>query len=138
MFHGPFFCVPLFMDPGEQPSTGAAQRRKQRRLRSWCRHEQQSIAAVLATSQHHSAQRGPKKARAEEEEESDPPQPVLFSLYEGEPGGARPASVAEPPGHTVEHIADFVCCAPMVQILDAPVGFGGTASPGRYINSGQT
>ena len=29
--------------------TGAAQRRKQRRLRSWWRHEQQSIAAALAT-----------------------------------------------------------------------------------------
>ena len=32
----------------------AAQRRKQRRLRSWWRHEQQSIAAVLATVSHHS------------------------------------------------------------------------------------
>ena len=32
----------------------AAQRRKQRRLRSWWRHEQQSIAAVLATVTHHS------------------------------------------------------------------------------------
>ena len=28
---------------------GAAMRRRQRRLRSWWRHEQQSIAAVLAT-----------------------------------------------------------------------------------------
>ena len=47
----------------------AAQRRKLRRLRSWWRHEQQSIAAVLATVSHHSyfkvdtanaAQRGQK------------------------------------------------------------------------------
>ena len=38
------------MDRCEQPVTGAAQRRKQRRLRSWWRHEQQSIAAALATS----------------------------------------------------------------------------------------
>ena len=38
-----------------QPS-GAAQRWRQRRLRSWWRHEQQSIAAALAAATHHSAQ----------------------------------------------------------------------------------
>ena len=49
------FCAsPVTMDLSGQP-TGAAQRRKQRRLRSWWRHEQQSIAAVLATFQHHRA-----------------------------------------------------------------------------------
>ena len=41
-----------------QPVTSAAQRWRQRRLRSWWRHEQQS--------QHHSALRGQKKARAGE------------------------------------------------------------------------
>ena len=40
--------------------------RKQRRLRSWWRHEQQSIAAALATFTHHSEQRQ-KTARAGEE-----------------------------------------------------------------------
>ena len=125
------------MDPCEQPSSGAAQRRKLRRLRSWWRHEQQSIAAALATSLHHSS-RGQRKARAGEEESetkytakfrtTPPPQPVLFSLYDEEPGGRRPASLAEPPGplervqrHTMEHIVDFVCFAPTLQILDAPV-----------------
>ena len=46
-------------------------------------------------------------------------QPVLFSLYEEEPGGRRPASLAEPPRpqervqrHTVEHITDLVRVAP--------------------------
>ena len=59
-----FLCVcSFFMDPSEQPVTGAAQRRKQRRLRSRRRHEQLSIAAALATSLHHSS-RGQKKARA--------------------------------------------------------------------------
>ena len=128
------FACHLSMDPTEQPSTGAAQRRKQRRLRSWWRHEQQSIAAALATSLHHSS-RGQKKARAGEEwhEEYDaprrqkppPPQPVLFSLFEEEPRGGRPASLAEPTGpqervpqRTVEQPAEL---APMVQILDAPV-----------------
>ena len=74
------------MDPSEQPSTGAAQRRKLRRLRSWWRH-----VAVLATSLHHSS-RGQKKARAEEEEselhytakvrKTPLPQLVHFSLHE--------------------------------------------------------
>ena len=84
---------------------------------------------------HHSDLRGQKKARAGEEEsefnntakvrKTPPPQPVLFSLYEEEPGGGRPASLAEPPGpqeriqrRTVEQLAEI---APMVQILDAPV-----------------
>ena len=51
--------------------------------------------------------------------------PVLFSLYDEEPGGRRPTGLVEPPGpqervprHTVEQMADV---APMVQILDAPV-----------------
>ena len=38
--------------------------RRLRRLRSWCRHEQQSIAATLVAATHHSALRGPKLARA--------------------------------------------------------------------------
>ena len=40
-------------------------RRRQRRLRSWWRYEQQSIAPALATCQHHGAQR-PKTATAGE------------------------------------------------------------------------
>ena len=129
-----FFCVCTFsMDPSEQPVTGAAQRRKQRRLRSWWRHDQQSIAPALATSLHHSS-RGQRKARAGEEESetkyrakfrtTPPPQPVLFSLYEQEPGGRRPASLAEPPGpqervqrHTMEQLAEV---APMVPSLAVP------------------
>ena len=54
-----------------------------------------------------------------------PPQPTLFSLYEEEPGGGRPASLVEPLGpqaqvqrHAVEHLADV---APLLQCLDAPV-----------------
>ena len=46
-------------------------------------------------------------------------------MYEEEPGGRRPASLAEPPGsqervqrHTTEQLGELV---PMVQILDAPV-----------------
>ena len=35
-------------------ASGAAWRRRQRRLRSWWRYEQQTVAAVLATVTHHS------------------------------------------------------------------------------------
>ena len=62
---------------------------------------------------------------AEEGRTTPPPQPVLFSLYDEEPSGRRPASLAEPPApqegvprHTMEQSGEL---APMVQILDAPV-----------------
>ena len=45
--------------------TGSARRRRERRLRSMLRHEQQSIRLALATFTHHSAQRQ-KMARAGE------------------------------------------------------------------------
>ena len=56
------FCA---MDPSWQPVTGAAQRRRGRRLRAAWRHEQQSIAQALATFAHHSS-RGQRTARAGE------------------------------------------------------------------------
>ena len=129
------------MDPSWQPVLSAAQRRKQRRLRSWWRHEQQSIAAALATYSHHSALRGQKTARARGGGEVDemkytakfrktPPPQAFFQLYDEEDAvwGLRPACLAEPQGpqagiqrHTMEHIADLV---PMVQILDIPALLG--------------
>ena len=39
---------------GADGGTGSARRRRERQLRSWPRHEQQSIAAVLAAVTHHS------------------------------------------------------------------------------------
>ena len=71
-----------------------------------------------------------KKFRA-----TPPPQPVLFSLYDEEPGGGRPEAFVEPrpqarvQRHTVEHITDLVRVAPMVQILDAPVPQSGDQLP---------
>ena len=59
--------------------------------------------------------------------QTPPPQPVLFKLFDEEPGGGRPKAFVEPrpqervQRHVVEHIADLVRVAPMVQILDAPV-----------------
>ena len=122
-------------DPSWRPLVGGvAQRRRERRLRSWYRHEQQTVRMALAAFSHHSALRRQTKARAGEEghEEHDalrrqkppPPQPELFSLEE-EPGGGLPAPLSDVAGrqevlvrHVVEHMAD-VC--PVVQTLDAPV-----------------
>ena len=52
--------------PRQVDGDGAAKRRRLRRLRSWWRHEQQTVAAVLATFQHHSAPRGPRTVRTGE------------------------------------------------------------------------
>ena len=52
---------------------------------------------------------------------------VIFELFDEDTAGVRPGDLAEPrpqervQRHTMEHIVDFVYCAPMVQILDAPV-----------------
>ena len=117
---------------GRHSGGGAAWRRRQRRLRSWFRHEQQTVAAALATSLHHSS-RGQRKARAGEEEsetkytakvrKTPPPQPVLFKLFDEEPGGGRPEAFAEPRPqervlrHTAEQIGDV---APVVPALGVP------------------
>ena len=116
------------------PATGAARRRRERRLRAYLRYARMSVEMALAECQHHNAQRQ-KKARAREEEREmhhtaafrtivHPPEPELFDLFE-EPGGVRPNLLLEPQGpqervlqHTVEH-AGAIC--PFVQILDAPV-----------------
>ena len=50
-----------------------------------------------------------------------PHQPVLFSLYEEEPDGRRPATPPGPQEWVQRHTLEFVSFASMVQILDAPV-----------------
>ena len=131
----PCFLRHLFTkDPSWQPVLSAAQRRKQRRLRSWWRHEQQSIAAALATYSHHSALRGQKTARAGEEDNemhftatfraNPPPQAAGMDVDELPAAGTRPDRLVgvrpqeRVQRHTVEHIVDS---APVVPSLDAPV-----------------
>ena len=106
-------------DDGE----GAARRRRERRLRSWLRHERQSVAMALSEFKHHSS-RGQRKDRAREEGHRD--------KYEAPrrqkpppPQASRPPCLGEPRGpkarvqkHIMEQLADVV---PMVQILDFPV-----------------
>ena len=99
---------------------GAAWRRRQRRLRSWWRHEQQTVAAVLATVTHHShskvgtandAPRGQKKVTSTRVGPADDGRPTR---------GERPAALLEPwpQGKTERH--DGIAYE-LVQALDAPV-----------------
>ena len=52
---------------------------------------------------------------------------VFFELFDEDTAGLRPGVLADlrpqerVQWHTMEHIVDIVCCAPMVQILGAPV-----------------
>ena len=52
---------------------------------------------------------------------------MIFELFDEDTAGLRPGVLAEPrpqervQRHTMEHIVDYVCCAPLVQTLDAPV-----------------
>ena len=87
--------------PCQVDGDGAAKRRRLRRLRSWWRHEQQTVAAVLATFQHHSAPRGPRSARtgggARDELHGYAPEDVS-------PQGSRPPCLGVPLGGTTSCI----------------------------------
>ena len=125
---------------------GSAWRRRQRRLRSWWRYEQQSVAMALSAAAHHSFDKvaaGEKcyRPRAQKtdtvreaankdlwrQKSKAAGDAVFFELLDEDTAGVRPGVLVEPPPqervqrHTMEHIVDFVCCAPVVQILDAPV-----------------
>ena len=96
-----FLCVAVMDEsscrPRQVDGDGAAKRRRLRRLRSWWRHEQQTVAAVLATYQHHSAPRGPRTARtggrARDELHGYAPE-------DASPQGSRPPCLGVPRGAT--------------------------------------
>ena len=112
------------MDLREEPVSGGAQRRRQRRLRSWLRHERMTVAMALAERTHHSSRGQTTATRAGKEGYEDLhdaprrhkpplPQPELFSLEE-EPGGVRPDQLFAVSGpqarvqqRTVQQIVDF-------------------------------
>ena len=113
---------------------GAARVRRERKLRSFWRHEQMAIQMVLASVQHHSfgkvgtshaALRGQKQGtRTVQGEEHELYHTAKFRTTPL-PAGGLPAPLSEVAGkqvvlvrHVVEHMAD-VC--PAVQTLDAPV-----------------
>ena len=116
-------------------AAGAAMRRRQRRLRSWLKHERMTVAMALAEASHHSAPRGQRTARAgvwghelnytATVRDPPTPQPELFSLFDEEPRGSRPDRIPTLSGpqervqrHTVDQIVDAV---PGLPTLDTPV-----------------
>ena len=80
-------------------ATGAAQRRRVRRLRAWLRHERQSVAAAVAEALHHSA--GPREKvverRGRQEGEVHETHNALRSQTTPLPG-KRPAPLCEVTG----------------------------------------
>ena len=68
------------------------------------------------------AHRAPRRQRTRAAGEA-----VIFELFDEDTAGVRPRVLAEPrpqervQRHTMEHIVDYVCCAPLVQTLHAPV-----------------
>ena len=118
---------------GADGGTGSARRRRERRLRSWLRHEQQSIAAVLATVTHHSfgkvgtasgvlrnMETATRTGNGEEYETH-----YTAKIRKTPPQGGRPAPLPEVAGwqgrlerHVMEDLGS-IC--PYVQILDLPV-----------------
>ena len=105
--------------------TGAARRRRERRLRSWWRHERMSIAMALATVEHHSygptandALRGQRTVTRAGEGEVREEHQALRGQTRLLPG-TRPAPLVEvqPEGAMVQHSGIFE----LVQALDVPV-----------------
>ena len=111
------------MAAGRDDGEGAARRQRERRLRSWLKHERRSVAIALSELQHHILKRTEEgqgrgggaqgQVRSAMATEAPPPRvpghPVWVSR-----GGRMYGSRST----TMEQLADVV---PMVQILDFPV-----------------
>ena len=109
------------------PVTGAAKRRRERRLRAYLRYARMSVAMVLAENNHHSAPRRPTVARAREEESDG----VNNAMGQKTvlPQGSKHGRACLPPGrhlslwcgHSRGFSGALVDILPYVQILDVPV-----------------
>ena len=140
----PFSCGDLHrktqaVDMDVDRATGAAWRRRQHRLRSWWRHEQQTVAAVLATLQHQcptGTEDGQDRGGAREElhaalRKMPPPQAAgaqHFAMDAGEDVGEAPAAGRPAPllkvlpqervqQRTVEQIVDPLPSVPLLQVF---------------------
>ena len=82
--------------------TGSARRRRERRLRSWLRHERMTVRMELAAALHHSAYKdaGPETndALRSQETVNSREGAVFFELYDEDTAGWRPPCLGEPPG----------------------------------------
>ena len=124
---------------GVDIAAGAARRRRERRLRSWLRHEPMTVAMALAEASHNTAPRGQKTARARgwvrdevhghvlEAPTPSEPGTRYFSLDDNdsvpELGGSRPDRLSgvrpqeRVPRRIVEQIVDS---APVFPLLHDP------------------
>ena len=107
--------------------TSVAKRRRERRLRSWWRHERMSIAALLAAVSHHSYPKVDTKNDASRGQKTvtstivAPAECYELSSDDGRPtGGERPATLFEPwPQEQVQRHAGIGY--ELFQALEAPV-----------------
>ena len=126
---------------------GSAWRRRQRRQRSWWRHEQPSLATALAASAHHSfdkvaaevkhcrhKRRTRQRLRTTLHGDGGSSQRAgaLLQLYKEEPSGRRPAPLLEVAGpqdrvrrHFVEQIIESFVPVQILNGLVSPVVLGG-------------
>ena len=131
-----FSCRPRQVD-----GDGAAKRRRLRRLRSWLRHEQQTVAAVLATVTHHSfgkvgtthaalwgQKQGTRTVQGEEHELYHTAKFRTTPL----PTGGRPAPLPEVAGwqgrleqHVLEDLGSMqILDLPVLQVVEQPEEVG--------------
>ena len=100
-------------------ASGAARRRRERRLRAWLRHERQSVAAAVAEALHHSA--GPREKvverRGRQEGEVHETHNALRSQTTPLPG-KRPAPLSEVTGPQAAVTNGYVAAG--VPLLGAP------------------
>ena len=97
-------------NPGVDTATAAA-RRRQRRLRSWLRHERMTVAMTLAELTHHTAPRGLKMARVGEEVVQDAHEALRGQKTP--PPRSQPAALREPGLQLVSEHAGCPCsCLP--------------------------
>ena len=81
-------------------ASGAARRRRERRLRAYLKYARMSVAMALAEANHHTAPRGQKTARAEAtnvtSKERVAGDAVFFELFDEDTAGLRPGPVLDP------------------------------------------
>ena len=117
---------------GEHDGAKSARRRRERRLRSWWRHERQSVAMALSAAVNHSfdkvaAEVSYSSLRAQNTERAEAAHnaprrqtsgaarvPQLFQLFEEWLSGAWPTTLVEPP-QMVDQLRDAL------RLLDSPM-----------------
>ena len=97
------------MAAGDEGGSGAARRRRERRLRAWHRHVRTTVAMELATALHHSAQR-PRPVVEEPREQAGHETYCGLRALMPLPPGTRPAPLSEVAGpqrsdRTARHFA---------------------------------